>query len=369
MKSMKVAFIGSRGIPANYGGFETFVEKIAEKLQLDPSFEIVVIGDCEQRIKTDSLREYLGIELDYSKYSKTKNPILFFFDSMMKSWKSDIIYCCGVGNAFTVFLPFIFRKKYVTNPDGVGWKRLKYSKLGRKFLKLMFVFTALFSPYIVCDSFGIENIFRKIFFRKKHITTIEYGADLNKMVNVNSSKELAVLQKYNLVAQQYHLIVSRLEPENNIDVIVSGYCDKSRKFPLIIVGKINDTEYINSLRKMANRKILFLDGIYNHYELAVVRANAFSYFHGHMVGGTNPSLLEAMASKNLCVCHENEFNKRIVEEDGFYFKTNSEVSLVLEDIENNNYNSKREGVYCKIKEYYNWDNITDKYLSYFKKIG
>ena len=365
----KIAFIGSRGIPANYGGFETFVEEIAKKLQRDPCFEIVVVGDYEQKIKSNNLREHLGIELLYSKYSKTKNPILFFFDSMIKSWSSDIIYCCGVGNAFAVFLPFFLRKKYVTNPDGIGWKRLKYSKLGRGVLKLMFVFTALFSPYIVCDSIGIENVFRKIFFRKTRITTIEYGAYLNKMVGAKSSKELDILQKYQLIAQKYHLIVSRLEPENKVDIIINGYCNKEREFPLIIVGKVNDTEYVKSLKKMVNKTVFFLDGIYNNYELEVVRANAFSYFHGHSVGGTNPSLLEAMASKNLCVCHNNEFNKRIIEEDGFYFKTDSDVSMVLDDIENNDYDGKRERVYCKIKGHYNWENIANKYMSYFKKIG
>ena len=121
-----------------------------------------------------------------------------------------------------------------------------------------------------------------------------------------------VLQKYNLSDQKYHLIVSRLEPENNVDIIINGFCSKEREFPLIIVGKINDTEYVKLLKKISNYQVVFLDGIYNNYELEVIRANAFSYFHGHMVGGTNPSLLEAMASKNLCVCHDNEFNKRII---------------------------------------------------------
>lgn len=366
---MKVAFIGSRGIPANYGGFETFVEEIARKLQQDSFFEITVIGDCEQKIKSNNLSSYSGIELLYSKYSKTKNPLLFFFDSMIKSWKSDVIYCCGVGNAFAVYLPFICRKKYVTNPDGIGWKRLKYSKIGRKILKLMFVFTALFSPYIVCDSVGIENIFRKMFFRTKNVTTIEYGAYLNKMVGILSSNELAVLQKYNLVSQKYHLIVSRLEPENNVDIIINGYCNKKYKFPLVVVGKLSNTKYVNLLKNIANRQVFFLDGIYNNQNLEVVRANAFSYFHGHMVGGTNPSLLEAMASKNLCICHDNEFNKRIIEEDGFYFKTHLDVSDILTDIEKNNYTSKKEKVYDKIINYYNWENIADQYISYFKRIG
>ena len=365
----KIAFIGSRGIPANYGGFETFLEEVSKTIQQNANFQIIVVSDLEQKIKLKGLKNYFGIKILYSKYSKSKNPLLFNFDSMRKVWNADIIYCCGVGNAFSVFLPFLFRKKYITNPDGIGWKRLKYSSFGRTILKVMFMITSAFSPYIICDSKEIEKILRKKFFRKKNITTIEYGAHINKTVHLQNSVTRSILEKYNLTSMKYHLVVSRLEPENNIDTIIIGYSKNTRKFPLIIVGNISQTKYVRNLTDLQNKEVTFVGGIYDSNELNVIRSNAYSYIHGHSVGGTNPSLLEAMASKNLCVCHENEFNKGLVGKDGFYFKTSTEISSIFEKIEESNLDAMRGRVYEKIRDYYNWENITNLYISYFQKIS
>ena len=107
---------------------------------------------------------------------------------------------------------------------------------------------------------------------------------------------------------------------------IRGYKKSDAKYPLVIVGNLQETNYINLLRASQSEEIIFLNGIYDKYELSVVRANAFSYFHGHAVGGTNPSLLEAMASKNLCICHENEFNKAVVGANGLYFNSAEETA-------------------------------------------
>jgi rhamnosyltransferase len=229
--------------------------------------------------------------------------------------------------------------------------------------------TSAFSPYIICDSKEIEKILRKKFFRKKNITTIEYGAHINKTVHLQNSVTRSILEKYNLTSMKYHLVVSRLEPENNIDTIIIGYSKNTRKFPLIIVGNISQTKYVRNLTDLQNKEVTFVGGIYDSNELNVIRSNAYSYIHGHSVGGTNPSLLEAMASKNLCVCHENEFNKGLVGKDGFYFKTSTEISSIFEKIEESNLDAMRGRVYEKIRDYYNWENITNLYISYFQKIS
>jgi len=116
-------------------------------------------------------------------------------------------------------------------------------------------------------------------------------------------------------------------------------------------------------------RIVFLGGIYNKFELEAVRSNALSYFHGHSVGGTNPSLLEAMASKNICVCHDNGFNRGVVGEFGFYFTTKNDVSDIFYNIEQNDFPEYREGVYQKVKDYFNWGNIVKLYANYFKTIN
>ena len=161
MKSINIAFIGSRGIPANYGGFETFVEEVAVGLSKRDNYNIVVVGDISQKDQFNAIEEYKGVKLLYSKYSKPDQTIRFYLDSMLKVWNSDIIYSCGVGNAFFLFIPFVFSKKFITNPDGIGWKRLKWSNTGKNILKYMFYLSAKLSPYIVADSVAIEQVFRE----------------------------------------------------------------------------------------------------------------------------------------------------------------------------------------------------------------
>ena len=365
---MKIAFIGSRGIPANYGGFETFVEEVAVGLSKNYNVDVVVVGDIHQKKQLNSIVEYKGVKIIYSRYSKAEQTIKFYLDSMLKVWDSDIIYSCGVGNAFFLVIPFFLGKKFVTNPDGIGWKRLKWSKTGKFFLRLMFYLSARLSPYIVADSLGVEKVFREKFNRNNNIKTIEYGAYLNETIGDNSDKLKAVLNKYKLVSNQYHLVVSRLEPENNIKEIINGFSKNKNKYPLIIVGNLQDTDYVKGLQRIKNKDIYFIGGIYNKFELEVVRSNAFSYFHGHSVGGTNPSLLEAMASRNICVCHDNEFNKGVVQGSGFYFKTEQDISDIIKDIECNNYSNYRGEVFEKVKNYFNWDNIVSIYAAYFKEI-
>ena len=365
---MKIAFIGSRGIPANYGGFETFVEELAVGLSKNYNYNVVVVGDVYQKEQLNSISEHNGVEIVYSKYSKPNQAIRFYLDSMLKVWDADIIYSCGVGNAFFLFLPLIFRKKVVTNPDGIGWERLKWSSNGKKILKFMFYLTAKLSPYIVSDSVGVEKVFREQFNRKKNITTIEYGAHINKTIDKKSEKLQEILARYKLNPNQYHLVVSRLEPENNVDVIVRGYLKQHHKYPLIIVGEIMETNFVRMITKFKSENVFFLGGIYNKLELEVVRSNAFSYIHGHSVGGTNPSLIEAMASKNICLCHDNEFNKGVVGDWGFYFNNEQSLSEIISDIENYDYSNYRNKVFDKVKSYYNWENIVRLYADYFKTI-
>lgn len=147
---MKVAFIGSRGIPANYGGFETFVEEVAVGLSQNHGFQIRVVGDIHQKKQLNSVSEYKGVDILYSKYSKPNQTIRFYLDSMIKVWDADVIYSCGVGNAFFLFIPYLFRKKFVTNPDGIGWKRLKWSNSGKKNIKVYVLSFCKIKPLYSC---------------------------------------------------------------------------------------------------------------------------------------------------------------------------------------------------------------------------
>ena len=212
-----------------------------------------------------------------------------------------------------------------------------------------------------------QQVFEDKFNRKKHINTIEYGAYLNNTVGDNSKKVKEVLQRFNLTKLGYHLVVSRLEPENNVDQIINGYIKTKSKRTLVIVGNIMETDYVRDLKKFKSKRIVFIGGIYDRFALEVIRANAFSYIHGHSVGGTNPSLLEAL-KRIFNICHKNQFNMGVVIDSGFYFENDDDLSKVITEIELNDYSEYRELVYNRVKNHFSWKNIVRMYSEYFTEI-
>lgn len=367
---MKLAIIGSRGIPANYGGFETFAEEIAVNLVKNHLYGVTVVCDADQKETNKDMSEYKGVKLLYSKYSKSKNAILFYYDSIqMTAEQNDIVYSCGPAGGMFGFFVHKYGHLLVTNPDGLNWKRAKWNKVVQTGFRTFEYLATKFSDYIACDSYGIEKHIQESYHTDKTFVA-EYGAYPNTYIGKEDQETDAILKKYGVKKNAYHLVVSRLEPENHVHVIIEGYVKEKRKYPLLIVGNIKETKYIDRLKELANDDVLFVGGIYDKKELEIVRANALDYLHGHSVGGTNPSLLEAMASKNLCICHDNVFNREVVGENGLFFKNEEDVSHDIQAVESdkNEFDTMREGVFQKILSYYTWEAIAAKYDTAFRKI-
>ncbi|MGM0581026.1 MAG: DUF1972 domain-containing protein [Bacteroidota bacterium] len=373
---MKIAFIGSRGVPANYGGFETFVEETSVGLIEKYEHDIFVVGDSEQKQNFNSIDKYKGAVILYSRFNKTKNPLLYYLDSIRITLKKvDVIYCCGVGGALFFFIPWVFGTKYIVNHDGVNYKRDKWSFWKKKAIKFLFWINAKFSKYILNDSYEIQDLMKRDFGRSKNSTTIEYGAYLNDFSGKDKIAECQkFLEEYSLTYRGYHLVVARLEPENKVHTIIEGYLNSSKKYPLVVVGNLKDTQYVFSLKKLSEKSsnIRLIGGVYGGNKLSIMRASAIDYLHGHSVGGTNPSLLEAMASSNLCICHDNPFNRGVVKENGYYFKNEKGLGRILTNIEENIdselNNRYRVGVKNRIVEYYNWPSIVKRYSEYFESL-
>jgi rhamnosyltransferase len=371
---MRIAIIGSRGIPAKYGGFETFAENIAINLLNRYAYTVTVVCDAEQKVTNGAIESFKGIRLTYSRYSKSKNPLLFYFTSVIASVQNnDIIYSCGpTGGVFGLITRFK-KRIMATNPDGLNWRRAKWNPLVKKAFRIFEYLASKFSNFMICDSVEIEKHIRTSYRCKKTLVA-EYGAEINSYIKsenekVNTVFMKKILGKYNLEKGRYHLVVSRLEPENNIDMIIKAHKKQKNKYPLVIVGNLKATTYVKGLQSLAGDDIYFLGGIYNRDELAIIRANARDYIHGHSVGGTNPSLLEAMASKNLCICHDNPFNREVLKNYGYYFKNEDELSAIITKTELKDlseFENMRIQTLERIKKYYNWDNITEKYNRIFK---
>jgi glycosyltransferase involved in cell wall biosynthesis len=359
--SSKIGIIGTRGIPANYGGFETFAQEISVRL-VEKGFDVTVYCDkSSNKITLPSF--YQGVKLRYQRTTKTKNSILFYLDGLIMALKeNDIIIVTGSGGSMFYFLNIVARKIIITNTDGIESRRDKWSFIQKKVIKLMETLAIKFSNHIISDSKAISQYiftnYPKI--NSKKVSTIEYGAVIND-VCINS-----FLEKHNLIKNEFYLVVSRLEPENNVHLIIEGFKLAQTEKPLIIVGNILNNEYVNLLLSHQSENIRFIGGIYNNKELCSMRTAAFAYVHGHSVGGTNPSLLEAMGSLNICICHDNVFNREVTDNDQRYFSEPKDFIIIINELENSSYESlellKNKSM-NKIKNYYNWENISNKYTS------
>lgn len=247
--------------------------------------------------------------------------------------------------------------------DGHEWKRSKYSAKVKKFLLYAEKLAVQHSSYLIADSVTIKSYLKNKY--NKPSTFIPYGA------NVFSNPDRQVLAKYGLKPYSYDGLIARLEPDNSIEVILDGVAMSSCKRPFIVIGN-SDTKYGLYLKDKfaANENIRFLNGIYDIDVLNNLRYFSNLYFHGHTVGGTNPSLLEAMASSALICAHDNVHNASVLADNAYYFKTAEEVRLLLDSVDINesvNQNKIMNNV-ARIESHYRWEMIIDQYESHFLSI-
>lgn len=361
---LKVSIVGTRGIPANYGGFETFAQEISPLL-VNENRKITVYCDKPSGDHSDL---YKGVELRYSTTTKTKNPLLYYFNTLRQALKrSDVVIVAGTAGAFFYILNIFYGKTIVTNCDGIESRRTKWKFLKRTFVRATEIVAMRLSKIIIADSKGIANYLISKYSKKIHakIRTIEYGASINEY------KAQSVLNKYGVSDNNYFLVVSRLEPENNIQLIIEGYHKSKSNKPLIIIGNKLETEYVKRLLTYSSSSIVFLGGIYNPLELAALRTSCFAYIHGHSVGGTNPSLLEAMGSKNICICHDNIFNREVTTNEMFYFSDAESLShsiCTIETLDSREISRLKNISFNRITSYYNWQNIANKYSELLNEI-
>ena len=361
---MKVSIVGTRGIPANYGGFETFAHELSLQLAKEGIDITVYCDKAEQK----PLSEFHGVRLKYSSTTKTKNPLLYYYDTIRKSLKySDIVIVAGTGGSLFYFLNLFRRRIIITNTDGLESRRGKWGLFKKTFIRITEYFAMRWSNSLVADSKGIADYIKDHYSSRvgKKLSVIEYGAHINNL------SDDAVLHKYGLEENNYYLVVSRLEPENNIKLILDGYLKTESQKKLVIVGNKLSNKYVADLLAYESDSIIFAGGIYNPHELAAIRFSCYAYIHGHSVGGTNPSLLEALGSGNICICHDNIFNREVTQNEMFYFKDESSFTESVKQIEGLNDEERSElktKAVQRIKDYYNWENISQKYLMLFDQL-
>ncbi len=372
--ALKIAILGSRGIPAKYGGFETFVDEISKRL-VAKGYEIYV--SCEGST-IPKIHKYNGVNLFYfplRPFCRVIYETIYDIYSLIKaSLMCDYIYMLGYGAGFFFFIPKLFRKKLFVNVDGIEWRRDKYSKVEKLILYLSEIFAVHFSDIIIADSIEIKE-----YIESKHGTKavyISYGVEQLPIELWNPSKLKEISSDNNLTSLEnnsYYLVVARLEPENNIHVIVEGFLLSNTTKKVIIVGNFLSRKYELFIDEIIARlnghdQIIFTKGIYEKHLLNMLRQNCFSYIHGHSAGGTNPSLLEAMVMKNIIVAHDNEFNKEVGNNAILYFKDSLDLRNCIENIENNYsvYLKLKSDSYERVLTHYSWEDVAIEYSILFK---
>ena len=357
---MKIAVLGTRGIPNNYGGFEQFAEYFA--LGLVNNGHDVTVYNSHTHPYGESTWNGVSIKHIYDPENKIGTAGQFIYDllSILDTRKQDFDIILQLGyTSSSLFFNLHPRKTVViTNMDGLEWMRSKYSKKVQKFLLWAERLAVKKSDHLVSDSIGIQNYLKNKY--DVDSTYIPYGSHLFY------HESTSALDTYKVKAYKYNILIARLEPENSIEVILDGAVQANDGLPFLVIGK-HETEFGEYLKNKfkGTKRIRFIGGVYDINTLNNLRHFSNLYFHGHTVGGTNPSLLEAMASSALICANKNEFNSTILGDDAIYFSNVNDVVEVLTNVSHNDYNDKVKNNREKITQLYTWETIVDQYESLF----
>jgi glycosyltransferase involved in cell wall biosynthesis len=360
---MKIAILGTRGIPNYHGGFEQFAEYFA-KYAVEQGHEVYVYNSSLHPYQKDN---WNGVSLIHKSDPEdrigTVGQFIYDFNCIMDSRSREFDVILQLGYTSSSVWNWLFPKsaKIMTNMDGLEWKRSKYNSKVQKFLKYAEKLAISYSDVLIADSIGIQSYLKQEY--KSQSLYVAYG------VLVNNEYNDSILNELDLIQYGYNMLIARMEPENNIEVILDGVLEAKSLAKFLVIGKTDNAfgRYLVKKYKK-NPKIIFLGAIYDLPKLNSLRNNSNLYFHGHSVGGTNPSLLEAMASNALICAHDNIFNKSILEDKAFYFKNSNEITLILNEKTKVDFSEFITVNYNKVITQFNWETINENYLHAMKSL-
>ncbi|MBN8433047.1 DUF1972 domain-containing protein [Priestia flexa] len=379
-----VFIIGSKGIPAKYGGFETFVEYLTRnKVNKEISYHVSCMAEDNQEFIYNGVRCFnvkvpnvgsakaviydilsLGECIKYIKKNKVTNAVVY-------------ILACRIGPFFAKYKKELERLgvKVFVNPDGHEWKRSKWNYYIRQYWKISEKLMVKHADLLVCDSKGIETYIKEDYSVFSPQTKfIAYGATVKPSTLESDAYKLTEwYEKHSVNPFQYYLIVGRFVPENNYELMIREFMQSNSQKSLVIISNVEQNSFYEELLKRtkfnSDPRIKFVGTVYDQELLQKIREQAYGYFHGHEVGGTNPSLLEALASTKLNLLLDVVFNKEVGAQGAVYFnkEKGNLAALVdsadlysLEQIEDLSFKAKK-----RILDEYSWEKIIDEYETLF----
>lgn len=359
---LKIAILGTRGIPANYGGFETFAEECSAGLAAR-GHQVTVYGRSHYIPR--GLKSHRGVRLVVLptlawKYTDTVvHTFLSVLHSLFQGY--DALLICNAANSVFAGLPRLFGIPVAVNVDGIERKRRKWNRLGSAYYHMCEYLSTLFPNIIIADAQVIERYYRERYGAESVL--IPYGATIEKPAGRDT------LERIHLDPGEYFLYVSRLEPENNAHLVIRAFEKVRTSKKLVIVGDAPyAVEYIRKLRATQDSRILFPGAIYGA-GYRQLQANAFCYIHATDVGGTHPALIEAMGQGNIVVANGTPENREVVGNAGVLYEINDIKALrgCLQDIADHprKYESLKTAASGRIRTEYSWNSVIDQYERLF----
>lgn len=359
----KVAIIGTVGLPAQYGGFETLASHLVENL--NDQYDMTVYCSGKQYPASNRPAEYRGARLKYLPLQANGIQSIPYdtWSILHALFYADVLLILGVAGAWILpFVKLFTKKRIIISIDGIEWKRDKWSRLAKAYLYWAEGMAVKYSHCDISDNESIQDYTAERYGSLSSV--IEYGADHTLQVKATPSD----IKKYNFLAKPYAFKVCRIEPENNLEMVLRAFSSFD-KYPLVLVGNWNNSEYGSKLRAAYSSKknLILLDPIYDQREIDLLRGNALVYVHGHSAGGTNPSLVEAMYLGLPIFSFGVSYNRTTTESKASYFHTAEELINLL----HTSGPTQLRGIGERMKEVadrrYKWSLIARKYQALVEK--
>lgn len=357
--AVRIALIGTRGVPARYGGFETAVEEVGCRL-VDRGHEVTVFCRTAGMDQRRSLQtRYRGMRLIHlpALHKRSLETLSHTALSVLHHSLARVDAAIIFNAANAPLLPILRNRRVpvATHVDGLEWMRSKWGPLGRRYYRLAESLAVRWSDALIADAEGIASYYRDEFGAATHL--IAYGAPIIKNDDMDRLTELGV------EAGQFHLVVARFEPENHVYEIVDGYCRSAAALPLVVVGSAPYADaYTAKIRAAADDRVHLLGGIWDQKQLDQLYAHAFTYLHGHSVGGTNPSLLRAVGAGTFTIAYDVNFNREVLAGNASYFTSAADIGAAIVDAERDpgavaaGGRRLQETAKC-----YDWDDVAERY--------
>ncbi|NEK85471.1 glycosyltransferase family 1 protein [Blastococcus saxobsidens] len=361
---MRIAMVGTRGVPARYGGFETAVEEVGRRLA-DRGHRVVVY--CRTTPGEDERpSRYLGMELVHLPAARKRSLETLSHSALsvahLLARRTDAAFVFNAANAPLLPALRAARIPVATHVDGLEWKRAKWGPIGQRYYRLAESLAVRWSDALIADAQGIADYYRSEF--GAPTTLLTYGAP---RIAPGTDK----LAELGLTPGGYHLLVARFEPENHVDVIVDGYRRSGATKPLVVVGSAPYSDaYTARVHGLADERVRFLGGVWDQDQLDQLYAHSYTYLHGHSVGGTNPSLLRAIGAGAAVLAYDVDFNREVVEDAGRFFASPADVAALVDAAEADPAMVGRAGVRAReLAKGYDWDDVAAGYEQLARRLA